>query len=52
MRVPRVLATCDDESVLGVPFYVMEEVHGHVITGEVPAPLDTPDERAAHRATS
>ena len=22
------LATCDDESVLGVPFYVMEEMHG------------------------
>ncbi len=25
-RVPRVLAVCDDESVLGVPFYVMEEL--------------------------
>src|SRR5215210_346568 len=23
VRVPRVLAVCDDESVLGVPFYVM-----------------------------
>ena len=28
-RTPRVLATCDDESILGVPFYVMEEVRGH-----------------------
>ena len=28
VRVPKVLATCDDESVLGVPFYVMEEVEG------------------------
>ena len=28
VRVPRVLAVGDDESVLGVPFYVMEEMHG------------------------
>ncbi|MDP9133540.1 MAG: phosphotransferase family protein [Actinomycetota bacterium] len=45
-RVPRVLAVCDDESVLGVPFYVMEEVAGTVITDAVPAALDTPTERA------
>jgi len=44
-RVPEVLATCDDESVIGAPFYVMELVEGDVITSEVPAPLDTPDER-------
>jgi aminoglycoside phosphotransferase (APT) family kinase protein len=45
-RTPRVLATCDDESVLGgVPFYVMEEVAGTVITGDVPPALDEPDER-------
>ena len=24
VRTPRVLATCDDESVIGAPFYVME----------------------------
>jgi aminoglycoside phosphotransferase (APT) family kinase protein len=45
VRVPRVLATCDDESVLGVPFYVMDEVVGTVITNEIPRPLDTPEER-------
>ena len=27
-RVPRVLAVCQDEAVLGVPFYVMEELDG------------------------
>jgi aminoglycoside phosphotransferase (APT) family kinase protein len=43
-RTPRVLATCDDESILGVPFYVMEEEHGSVITTEVPEPLATPEE--------
>ena len=45
MRVPRVLATCDDDSVLGVPFYVMEEMHGSVITTDIPAALDNPAER-------
>ena len=45
VRVPKVLAVCDDESVIGAPFYVMEEVQGDVITDSMPEPLDTPDER-------
>jgi aminoglycoside phosphotransferase (APT) family kinase protein len=45
-RVPRVLAVCDDESVLGVPFYVMEEVAGTVITDAVPPALASPEQRA------
>ncbi|HEV3230203.1 MAG TPA: phosphotransferase family protein [Solirubrobacteraceae bacterium] len=44
-RVPRVLAVCDDESVIGAPFYVMERVHGHVVTNSLPPELDTPVER-------
>ncbi|MCW2996367.1 MAG: phosphotransferase family protein [Conexibacter sp.] len=44
-RVPRVLAVCDDEAVLGAPFYVMEEVVGHVVTSAMPHVLDTPQER-------
>src|SRR5215207_1986262 len=40
VRVPRVLAE-SDESVLGVPFYLMEEMHGTVITSEMPAALDS-----------
>ncbi len=46
VRVPRVLAVCDDTSVIGAPFYVMERVHGEVITTSIPAPLDRPHERA------
>jgi aminoglycoside phosphotransferase (APT) family kinase protein len=38
-RVPEVLATCDDEAVIGAPFYVMERVDGHVMTSEVPPAL-------------
>ncbi len=44
-RVPRVLAACADESVLGVPFYVMEEIAGTVITDSIPPLLDTAEER-------
>ncbi|MEP6953284.1 MAG: phosphotransferase family protein [Solirubrobacteraceae bacterium] len=44
-RVPRVLAVCDDEDVIGAPFYVMERLPGHVVTGEVPAELDTVEDR-------
>ncbi len=45
VRTPRVLAVCDDERVIGAPFYVMEEVHGDVITDKMPAALDNPPER-------
>ncbi|MFL5885864.1 MAG: phosphotransferase family protein [Thermoleophilaceae bacterium] len=45
VRTPEVLAACDDESVLGMPFYVMPFMDGDVITTEVPAELDTPQER-------
>jgi aminoglycoside phosphotransferase (APT) family kinase protein len=44
VRVPRVLAS-SDESVLGVPFYLMEEMHGSVITTDIPQQLDTEQER-------
>jgi aminoglycoside phosphotransferase (APT) family kinase protein len=45
IRTPRVLAVCDDEAVLGVPFYVMEYLEGTVVTAEVPESLDNPPER-------
>ena len=45
VRTPRVLAACADESVLGVPFYVMEEVEGAVATSALPPALDNPEGR-------
>ena len=36
VRVPKVLATCADESLLGVPFYVMERVEGVVLSTVLP----------------
>jgi aminoglycoside phosphotransferase (APT) family kinase protein len=35
-RVPRTLLMCEDESVIGAPFYLMERVHGDVIRNELP----------------
>jgi aminoglycoside phosphotransferase (APT) family kinase protein len=45
-RVPGVLAATDDESILGVPFYVMEFVHGTVITHTIPSAIDNPEGHA------
>jgi aminoglycoside phosphotransferase (APT) family kinase protein len=39
-RVPRVLASCDDDAVIGAPFYVMELMRGDVMTTSVPDGLD------------
>jgi aminoglycoside phosphotransferase (APT) family kinase protein len=45
VRTPRVLATCDDETVIGAPFYVMAFEEGVVITSSVPSALDSIEER-------
>jgi aminoglycoside phosphotransferase (APT) family kinase protein len=45
VRTPRVLLACDDESVIGAPFYVMERIAGEVITTELPPALDSEGER-------
>ena len=44
-RVPAVLAVGDDPAVIGAPFYVMEKVEGHVVTGEVPAEFSGHEDR-------
>ena len=46
VRTPRVLAACEDESVIGAPFYVMEIVEGDVLTTDLPAALDDEASRA------
>ena len=52
VRVPAVLATCDDPAVLGVPFYVMPVVEGEALTERLPPALDAPTERRASRTSS
>jgi aminoglycoside phosphotransferase (APT) family kinase protein len=46
VRAPKVLAVCDDSSVIGAPFYVMERLEGVVVTDTLPDPLDNPEQRA------
>ena len=46
-RLAEIVAVCDDESVLGVPFYVMRFIDGHVITQELPPGLEDAEARRA-----
>jgi aminoglycoside phosphotransferase (APT) family kinase protein len=45
VRVPRVLATCDEDSVIGAPFYIMEWIQGEVIASSIPDALDNTEQR-------
>ncbi|MFW6187758.1 MAG: phosphotransferase family protein, partial [Actinomycetota bacterium] len=45
--VPEVLAVCEEDSVLGVPFYVMSYLDGVVITDGVPEHLGSLEQRDA-----
>lgn len=43
-KVPRALLFCDDETVLGVPFYVMERVTGIILRAQAPKGVElSPD---------
>ena len=46
VRVPKVLAVCEDPAVIGAPFYVMQRVAGEVIADSIPDALDNPEQRA------
>ena len=39
-RLPTIVAVCEDEGVLGVPFYVMTHLDGYVPTDELPPGLE------------
>jgi aminoglycoside phosphotransferase (APT) family kinase protein len=45
IRLPTIRAVCEDESVIGVPFYVMDFLAGHVITDALPAGLESQEAR-------
>ena len=46
VRVPKTLVMCEDESVIGAPFYVMEHIDGVVIRSELPVALGDEEARA------
>jgi len=37
LRVPSVLASCEDEGLIGAPFFLMELIDGRILTTEPPA---------------
>ncbi|MFG2623122.1 phosphotransferase family protein [Streptomyces sp. NPDC048507] len=47
--VPEIIAVCEDEGVLGVPFYLMSRLDGTVVTDTIPPHLSPAAQR---RATS
>src|SRR5262249_36520656 len=46
-RLAEIVAVCDDETVIGVPFYVMRYLDGHVITQELPPGFEAEEARHA-----
>jgi aminoglycoside phosphotransferase (APT) family kinase protein len=48
--VPRALARCDDEAVIGTSFYVMSRVDGVVVDNEAAADAHLPDPAVRRRA--
>jgi len=44
-RIPRPVLACEDERVIGAPFYVMECVDGTVLREDVPAGLENHEDR-------
>ena len=49
---PKVLLYCDDDSVIGAPFYVMNPIHGIILRRSVLAGLDFPPETARRLSES
>lgn len=44
--VPKPLAACEDESIIGAPFYVMEKLEGIILRRDLPAGLSLDPQRA------
>jgi aminoglycoside phosphotransferase (APT) family kinase protein len=44
-RLPEIVAVCEDEAVLGVPFYVMRYLDGHVVSDKLPPGLESEEAR-------
>jgi aminoglycoside phosphotransferase (APT) family kinase protein len=49
---PEVLLYCDDVSVIGAPFYLMQPVHGVILRRDLPSALDFPAETACRLSES
>jgi len=45
VRAPSTVLFCDDQAVIGAPFYLMEKVDGTVIRDRMPEHIDGPEDR-------
>jgi aminoglycoside phosphotransferase (APT) family kinase protein len=45
-HAPEVLAFCDDDAILGAPFYLMQPIHGIILRKNVPPEVKLPPEKA------
>ncbi|MGE5595513.1 MAG: phosphotransferase family protein [Hyphomicrobiales bacterium] len=45
VRVPQPVLLCEDTDIIGAPFYLMERKHGVVIRQQIPAALDSEEDR-------
>lgn len=46
--VPRMVGLCEDESVLGSPFYVMEKIEGTIVRQDFPPEFDLSPSQVSH----
>ncbi|MEX2654552.1 MAG: phosphotransferase family protein [Acidimicrobiia bacterium] len=51
-KAARAFLYCEDETVIGAPFFVMERLHGVVVQGVVPPEFGGGEDPAANRALS
>jgi aminoglycoside phosphotransferase (APT) family kinase protein len=49
---PEVFLYCDDDSVIGAPFYVMNPIHGIILRRHAPSGLDFPAEQVRRLSES
>jgi aminoglycoside phosphotransferase (APT) family kinase protein len=49
---PEVVLYCDDELIIGAPFYLMNPIHGIILRRQVPRGLDFPAEKARRLSES
>jgi len=51
-KAPRAFVLCEDESLIGAPFFVMERRHGVVVRGVIPASFGGGEDADSNRALS
>ena len=49
---PEVLFYCDDDSVIGAPFYIMQPIHGIILRRQLPPGLHLPPQQMARLSES